>query len=125
MPDSFVARYAPDTTISVHSSHLNDRDTKQAIGSSLTYNKTQEGTATITGASISYKSTRETEYIIKNNGEETALIYVDHVASMLHNGYTILPDEKCIKTAEGFARYRLVLQPGEEWRKQSSSRQSA
>ncbi|EDQ88231.1 uncharacterized protein MONBRDRAFT_26424 [Monosiga brevicollis MX1] len=68
-------------------------------------------------ADIGYVSRRTTVYTFVNNGQEAmsgpSTLYINHTASMTHNGYSILTSENAIKRAEGFCRYELTLAPGE------------
>lgn len=72
--------------------------------------------------SISYRSKLTTSYKLVNTsgGKAAPKVYVDHTASLLHDGYTITAAtvggavKTATKTATGFARYVFALGVGEE-----------
>mmetsp|Transcript_45535 Transcript_45535/g.54763 ORF Transcript_45535/g.54763 Transcript_45535/m.54763 type:complete len:829 (-) Transcript_45535:37-2523(-) len=67
---------------------------------------------------LTKKSKRVTVYTIKNNAvsKEHAVnhFYIDHAASALYNGYTVLTTDRCVKAVTGFSRFDLSLEPQEE-----------
>jgi len=70
----------------------------------------------VDGATLAYKAQRATRYAITNNAEASEkpiVVYVDHQASMQHNGYSIVTSEDRVKEAAGFARFEKTLAPGE------------
>jgi len=69
-------------------------------------------------AKISYRSVLTTVYKLTNSSSERSVpkVYVDHTASVKHDGYTVANSSagNCVKTATGFARYEFALAPGQE-----------
>ena len=81
----------------------------------LVIEKDAKGRTTGTCEQI-FRSVKTTQYKLQNNSQTRTVpkLYLDHTAGMKHGGYVISTTEHSLKTATGWTRYCLQLEPGQE-----------
>jgi hypothetical protein len=66
----------------------------------------------LVGCAVSHRQVRATTYRVRNNAARAVeALLVDHTAGAEHGGFVVTTTDGCVKSAVGFARFRLALGP--------------
>jgi ubiquitin len=111
--DDQLVPYGEDTSLSIertYPEHGNGDTLEQ-----LVIEKDAKGRTTGTCDQI-FRSVKTTQYKLQNNSQTRTVpkLYLDHTAGMKHGGYVISTTQHSLKTATGWTRYCLQLEPGQE-----------
>lgn len=116
--DDQLVRYGLDTSLSI-TVEQPDKESTTEVQRLEMITEEHQGQTRTTGVREWRQVLTVTHYTVKNNSNsETRTVFVDHTASNNHGGFEIVPpapgEAVPIKTSQGFARYRLTLQPTQE-----------
>jgi len=112
--DDCLVPYGEDSTVGIQKLMPKHLQTTVLFAAECIFSEDR----TFQALQLTKKSKRVTVYTIKNNAvsKEHAVehFYIDHAASALNNGYTVLTTDRCVKAVTGFSRFDLSLEPQEE-----------
>jgi ubiquitin-large subunit ribosomal protein L40e len=114
--DDQLIPYGEDSTVGITRSKPKAKQMK-VLDAVVPVYKTEDS-GLLRGVKLVYKCKTVTVYKIRNNAvskdQTVDHFYIDHYASPKHNGYSVVTNEKCVKSVTGFSRFDLTLKPQEE-----------
>jgi ubiquitin len=105
--DDALIPYGQDSTVMVRRAREPARQSTEVAGVAVARAK---GRAV--GCTVSHREVRATTYRVRNNAARAVeALFIDHTAGTEHGGFVVTTADGCVKSAVGFARFRLTLAP--------------
>jgi hypothetical protein len=115
-----IVPFGQDSSVAISFEELSEEKRTYTQRLELLTKLREDGARVTTGVKEWCCAEKATRYSVRSNSfeQQPRVVYIDHNASNEHGGYEILPPKtgeapSPVKTAQNFARYRLVLGPQE------------